>query len=426
MNKRLVAVGIFCLAFGVWVGHFVTNMQDKAAQSATPAERQPLFYRNPMNPAVTSPVPTTDSMGMDYIPVYEQEQGHQKGAVSINPVVQNNIGLRTTTAERRTISRTIRAAGRVDYAEDKVVTLHPKVEGWIRNLRVDKTGQHVDRDEILLDIYSPQLLSTQQEYLLALNNYTTLKDSPFADIRRGATSLVESSHARLTLLDVPPHQIKELKETHVIRETLHIQAPATGIVARIGARQGEYVTPQTELFEIVDLRTVWVYADIYEYELPWVKEGDAVELSLKSLPGEVLKGTVAYIYPYSEATTRSTQIRMEFDNTDLLLRPETFVEVRIYSQERTELVVPTEAVVRSGSFDQIFVATESGTFEPRRVTLGIESEGDVAVLQGIEVGERVVVSAQFLIDSESKLQEATAKMVSGKTQQADQTGEGVR
>ena len=360
MNKGLLAVAVICLALGAGAGHLATKRQSVTQHAGEPAERQPLYYRNPMNPAVTSPVPTKDSMGMDYIPVYEQEQAQHNGTVSINPVVQNNIGLRTAAAEVQTISRTIRAAGRVDYAEDKVVTLHPKVEGWISNLRVDKTGQPIAYDEILLDIYSPKLVATQQEYLLALNNYASLQDSAFADIRQGATALVESSRARLTLLDVPQHQIRELEDTHHIQETLHIHAPTAGIVTRIGARQGQYVTPQTELFEIVDLATVWVYADIYEYELPWVRVGDAVELTLKSLPGTILKGTVAYIYPYSQETTRTTKVRLEFDNTDLLLRPETFVDVRIHSQEREALVIPAEAVVRSGDIEQVYIVTGNG------------------------------------------------------------------
>jgi membrane fusion protein, copper/silver efflux system len=410
MNKGHIAVGLVCLSLGIGIGYIAVDRQVTEQPTVKPAEREPLFYRNPMNPAVTSPVPTKDSMGMDYIPVYEQDHEQQEGTVSINPVVQNNIGLRTANAEVQTISRTIRAAGRVDYAEDKIVTLHPKVEGWIRDLRIDKTGQAVDHDEILLDIYSPKLVSTQREYLLALNNYTALKDSPFADIRRGATALVASSRARLTLLDVPQHQIRELEQTHSIQETLHIHAPTAGIVTRIGARQGQYVTPQTELFEIVDLGVVWVYADIYEYELPWVKVGDAVDLTLKSLPGQTFRGTVAYIYPYSQATTRTTKVRIEFDNTGLLLRPETFVDVRIHSQAKEEIVIPAEAVVRSGNVDQVFIVTAQGAFEPRGVTLGIESEGVVAILEGIDAGERVVTSAQFLIDSESKLQEASAKM----------------
>jgi Cu(I)/Ag(I) efflux system membrane fusion protein len=412
MNKATLLTGAFCLVLGTGLGHFLTIERRGTEASGEGTKRAPLFYQNPMNPAVTSPVPTTDSMGMDYIPVYAQDDGDtQEGSISINPVVQNNIGVRTTVAEIRSISRSIRAVGRVDYAEDSVVKLHPKVEGWIRHLRVDKTGQPVVDGEILLDIYSPKLVASQQEYLLALNNEKSLQHSPFKDIRQGASALVKSSRARLTLLDVAEQQVTELQKTQAVQDNLHILAPTTGIVTHIGARQGQFVTPATELYQIVDLRTVWIYADIYEYELPWVKEGDPVEMTLRSLPGKVLRGHVAYIYPYAKSTTRTTQVRLVFDNAELILHPETLVDVTIHSQESVALVVPTEAIVRSGDYNQIYVMKQAGTFEPRKVTLGIESGGDVAVLAGVEAGERVVVSAQFLIDSESKLHEASRKML---------------
>jgi membrane fusion protein, copper/silver efflux system len=378
-----------------------------------PQKREILFYRSPMNPEVTSPVPAKDAMGMDYVPVYAEDNGGDvAGTVKISPVVQNNIGLRTATAEIRNMSRTIRTLGRVDFDEEKVFRLHPKIDGWITNIRVDKTGQPVAEDEILLDFYSPKLVSTQQEYLLAIENYAALKSSSFEDIRSGAQGLVASSRARLRLLDVPEHQIKELEETHTVKESVHIHSPAGGTVMHIGVREGQYVTPATELYQIVDLSTVWVFADVYEYELPWIREGDVARMTMRSLPGKVLEGSVSYIYPYAESKTRTTKVRLVFDNPDLLLRPDTFSEITVQSQERSNLVVvPAEAVVRSGSYDQIFVMKEEGTFEPRKVKLGVESGEDVAVLDGIQAGERVVVSAQFLIDSESKLREATAKML---------------
>ena len=412
MNKGTLLVGFLSLAIGAGIGHFVVPAKRGADAVGDMAERKPIYFRNPMNPLVTSPIPAKDSMGMDYIPVYAQEDVVDvAGTVKINPVVQNNIGLRTALAERRSMSRTIRTVGRVDYDEQKIVRLHPKVEGWIKHIRVDKTGQPVAYDEILLDIYSPKRVATQQEYLLALKNYEVLKDSPFEDIRRGAEELVSSSRARLRLFDVPEHQIKELEQTRAAKESVHIHAPAGGTVLSIGARQGQYVTPATELYKIVDISTVWVYADVYEYELPWIREGDRVKMTLASLPGQVLKGNVAYIYPYAEPTTRTTKVRLIFDNPDLSLRPEMFSDVSIHSQEKADLVVvPAEAVVRSGEYEQIFVMKEEGVFEPRKVTLGIESSGSVAVLEGVRAGERVVVSAQFLIDSESKLREATAKM----------------
>jgi Cu(I)/Ag(I) efflux system membrane fusion protein len=418
MNKAALLVGMFCLGGGIALGYLMSGGQ--AIQAGKGGEEQPdsqekkvLFYRNPMNPAVTSPVPAKDSMGMDYIPVYEDEGAAPvAGTVKIDPVIQANIGLRTAVAERKSLGRTIRAAGRVDYDEEKLVRLHPKVEGWIREMHVDKTGQHISDDDILLTIYSPKLVATQQEYLLALKNHAALKDSRFDDVRSGAERLVRSSRERLVLLDVPEHQIVELEQSGQVKEGLHIHAPAGGTVLSIGARQGQFVNPGTELYRIADLDTVWVYADIYEYELPWVKVGDKVRMKLQAVPGRTFEGNVAYIYPYAQDKTRTTRIRVVLDNPDGLLRPEMYAELSVLVSEiPDQVVVPAEAVVRSGDFNQIFVLTEEGTFEPRKVELGVESRGEVAVNSGVEAGERVVVSAQFLIDSESKLREATAKMM---------------
>tara|TARA_R110001592_G_scaffold240432_1_gene500528 strand:+ start:10829 stop:12004 length:1176 start_codon:yes stop_codon:yes gene_type:complete len=351
-------------------------------------------------------------MGMDYVPVYADDgDSDVAGTVTINPVVQNNIGLRTDIATREILSRTIRTVGRVDYDEEKMFRLHPKVDGWIKDIRVDKTGQPVQADEVLLEIYSPKLVSTQQEYLLALQNYESLKDNQIEDIRRGAIALASSSRERLSLLDVPEHQIKALEESGTVTETLHIHSPVAGTVLHIGARQGQYVTPGSELYQIADLSTVWVYADIYEYELPWVNEGDLVEMTLTSLPGQVLTGTVSYIFPYAESQTRTTKVRIIFENPKMVLRPEMFADITIRSKDTAKVVVvPAEAIIRSGDYNQIFVMKEEGVFEPRRVVLGVESGGKIAVLEGIQPGEEVVVSAQFMIDSESSLREATAKM----------------
>jgi membrane fusion protein, copper/silver efflux system len=454
MNKSIVVTAVLMLVIGLGAGYWLSG-SDKALTASVGEERTPLFYRNSMNPGVTSPVPAQDSMGMDYVPVYAKEEkkassqeilfyrsamnpsvtspvpakdamgmdyvpvyanGGKKndvaGTVEIDPVVVQNIGVRTAVAKQTALSRTIRAVGRVDFDEERMARLHPKVEGWIDEIRVDKTGQPVSKGDILLSIYSPKLVSTQQEYLLALNNLSVLKKSPFDEIRRGAQELVKSSRQRLKLLDVPEHQIRELEQSRKIKKNLHIQSPVAGTVIRIGSRQGQYVTPSTELYMVVDLNQVWVYADVYEYELPWVKTGDEVEMTLASVPGKTFKGSLAYIYPYAESTTRTTKVRLVFDNSDLLLRPDMFAEViiRSDSQENT-VVIPAESVIRSGDRTQVFVVRGPGKFEPRIVKLGFESSGQVAVLDGIQAGDEVVTSAQFLVDSESKLREATAKMM---------------
>ncbi|MGR8932235.1 MAG: efflux RND transporter periplasmic adaptor subunit, partial [Gammaproteobacteria bacterium] len=227
----------------------------------------------------------------------------------------------------------------------------------------------------------------------------------------GAEELVKSSLERLKLLDVPAHQLHDLTRNHTIKKGLHIHSPEAGIVMNIGVREGQYVTPATELYMIADLSKVWVYADIYEYELPWIKVGDPVEMTLAGIPGCTFNGHLAYIYPYAEAKTRTIKVRLAFGNPDLQLKPDMFADVTIHaSKQHNLLTIPSEAVVRSGPRDQVFVERARGKFEPRTVILGLNSEGKVVVLDGVKEGERVVTSSQFLLDSESKLREVAAKM----------------
>jgi Cu(I)/Ag(I) efflux system membrane fusion protein len=457
MNKQIVITAVLMLALGAGGGYWLANRQKSHEQPVNPAKRngQPLFYRNPMNPSVTSPVPTKDAMGMDYVPVYaddnvpkqrkiliyrnsmnpsvtspvpakdamgmdyvpvyaedEAATDEPEGSVKIDAVTEQNMGVRTAIAKKTLLSHVVRAVGRVAYDEEHIVRLHPKTEGWIETLRVDKTGERVKKNEVLLSIYSPQLVTSQQEYILALNNLKILALSPIEDIRRGAEELVDSSRERLKLLDVPAHQLHDLTISHTIKKSLHIHTPADGIVINIGAREGQYVTPETELYMIADLSKVWVYAEIYEYELPWVKVGDPVEMRLAGVPGRIFKGHLAFIYPYAEAKTRTIKVRLVFDNAELLLKPDLFAEVTIYAGKQVDaVVIPSEAVIRSGAKTQVFIVRGAGKFEPRQITTGLSSNDDIAVLDGVKAGEEVVTSAQFLIDSESKLHEATAKMM---------------
>lgn len=418
MNKPLMIAGPIILALGLAGGYWLAQ-PPKQPEPAQAKAKHPLFYRNPMNPEMTSPVPAKDGMGMDYLPVYadtETENASAAGTVKIDAVTVQNIGVRTAIAKKTLLSHVVRAVGRIAYDEERIVRLHPKTEGWIETLRVDETGQRVKQNQDLLSIYSPQLVASQQEYLLALNNLKVLEKSPIEDIRRGAEDLVNSSRERLKLLDVPAHQLHDLTDSHTIKKSLHIHTPAAGIVINIGAREGQYVTPETELYMIADLSKVWVYADVYEYELPWVKQGDPVEMRLAGVPGRTFMGHLAFIYPYAEAKTRTIKVRMAFDNAELLLKPDLFADVTIHAGKQVDaIVVPAEAIVRSGAQTQVFVVRGPGKFEPRPVTTGLSSNDEVAIVDGISAGEEVVSSAQFLIDSESKLREATAKMLEPST-----------
>ena len=416
-NRTLFTLGgiLAALLIGASAGYWFGGVTSEAPmESAAPDEvRKPVFYRNPMDPEITSPVPAKDSMGMDYIPVYADEDSADSppGTVRIDPVTTQSMGVRTATAEQRTLSRDVHTVGRVDYDEQRIVRLHPKTDGWIEELFIETTGQVISADEILLSIYSPQLVSTQQEYVLALRNLEALSESPFEDVRRGAESLVATALERLQLLDVPAHQIDELEKTREVKKQLHIHSPTGGTVINVGAREGQYVTPQTELYFIADLSRVWVYVDVFEEELPWVRAGDQAVMQVEGVPGIAFEGRLTYVYPYAERQTRTIKARLEFPNDDLLLKPDTFADVTIRSQPRENVVaVPSEAVIRSGIREKVFVVTEPGKFEPRDVVIGVSSEGWTEISDGIVPGEQVVTSAQFLIDSESKLREAASKM----------------
>ena len=419
-SSLVAATAALSIAIGGAVGYWLANNGGPSgdsghADTAMPnmaSQKQPLFYRNPMNPEVTSPVPAKDAMGMDYVPVYgDADESGIAGTVRIDPVTVQSIGVRTAVAESRRMSRSIETVGRVDYDEQRLAELNLKVDGWVEELYVDTTGEAVEKDTVLLNLYSPQLVSTQQEYVLALKNLETLKNSAFEDVRRGAEELVATSLERLRFLDVPEHQIANLQKTLAVNKGLHIHSPAKGIVTSIGAREGQYVTPQTRLYTIADLSKVWVFVDIYEEELPWVSVGDTAEIRVAAVPGQSFKGAISYVYPYAESQTRTIKVRMEFDNPNLLLKPDMFANVTIDAGTVIEATaIPSEAIIRSGTREQVFVQRAAGKFEPRDVTLGVSSEGWTEVKSGLTPGEEVVVSAQFLIDSESKLREATAKM----------------
>ncbi len=396
------------------------------------AGRKALFYRNPMNPAITSPVAAQDEMGMDYIPVYADEDtdsssSEPSGTVKIDPVMVQNIGVRTALVETRDLAKIVRATGRVTVDESRVSRLHPRTEGWVQKQFAARVGDRVRKGDELLTLYSPQLVTSQQEYLLALDNLKALENSGYTDIQQGAQQLLQSSRERLRLLDVPEHEIDALAASGKVKKAVGIESPFDGVVLSIGAREGQYIMPKTELYVLADLSKVWVLADVYEYELPWIKVGDTAKLQTTGMQGPQLTGKVAYIYPFASAQTRTVKVRIEIDNRKGLLKPDMFAEVAIGASMRSNAtVVRSEAIVRSGEREQVFVVRSAGKFEPREVTLGHSSEGWVEVLTGLKPGERVVNSALFLIDSESKLREATAKMMEAAKHPADGLSDGDR
>ncbi len=422
MNNSVVSGAVIIglgigLGIGFGGGYYFSSLnsshQMTAAQSPS-VEREVLFYRNPMNPAITSPVFMQDDMGMDYIAVYADSGGGDEppGTVSIDPVTVQNIGVRTTRAEMRELARVLHGLGRIDFNEERLTRLHPKTSGWIEKLNVEETGKKVSKDSILLSIYSPELVAAQQEYLVALNNWESVKNSDASPMKKNSKTIVASARGRLQLFDVPEHQIIELENNRKIKKKLHIHSPFEGQVMHIGVREGQYVTPKDELYLIADLNRIWVNVDVFEDELSWLKLGDRAEMRVRAEPGRTYKGKIRFIHPILNPKSRTVQVRLEFDNADLSLKPGMFANVTLYVDPQSDaVVVPSEAIVRSGSREQVFIVREPGKFTPREVTLGVSAEGLTQILSGVRAGEQVVTSSQFLIDSESKLREATAKMM---------------
>jgi len=426
MNKQAVSVVVIAaIGIGFGTGYWLssTNVPTQMAgmRSQVP-ERKVLFWRNPMNPAITSPVKMQDDMGMDYIAVYalenvprgdadDGESAESTGTVTIEPVTVQNMGVRTAIAEQRDLSRVLNGLGRVDFNEERLARFHPKTSGWVEELKVNETGKHVSKDTILLGLYSPELVAAQQEYLVALTNWEAVRNSTANQMKSSAKIILDSARERLQLFDVPDHQVNELERNRKIMKQLHIHSPFSGQVMQIGVREGQYITPQDELYLIADLSRIWVNVDIFEDELSWLKLGDRAEMRVRAEPGRIYTGKVSFIQPVMNPKSRTVQVRLEFDNTDLLLKPGMFANVTLYVDSQSNaVVIPSEAIVRSGSREQIFVVRDPGKFEPRIVTLGVSAEGVTQILSGVQAGERVVTSSQFLIDSESKLREATAKM----------------
>lgn len=418
MSKARYALAVTVVAAvaagSYWLGRSQTAAEPQAAAAQSgKIPGKVLFYRHPMNPSVTSPVPAKDEMGMDYVPVYADEgTGATPGTVTIDPGIVQSMGVRTAPAVRRAMTRQIRTVGRVDYDEQGLSHVHLRSEGWVEKLFVAETGQIVRAGEPLLALYSPLIVSTEQEYRLALRGVAALNERTPPSIAEQARALLASSAERLRLLDVPEAELRRLQGGGDIRREITLTAPESGIVQFIGAREGQFLSAQADVFRIADLSTVWVLADLYEDEVPWVQVGDRAELRLRGLPGPARTARVDYIYPYLDSKTRTQRLRLVLDNPDGTLKPGMYADVTIHSDRRLDaVVVPDAAIVRSGTRAQLFVQRAPGRFEPREVALGVAADGEVQILQGVEPGETVVVSGQFLIDSESKLREAAVKMM---------------
>jgi Cu(I)/Ag(I) efflux system membrane fusion protein len=332
------------------------------------------------------------------------------GTVQISPERQQLIGVRFGTVEKRPLQKVIRTVGRIDYDEKRIGIVSPKISGWIEELYVDFTGRFVRKGEPLLTIYSPELVSTQEEYLLALKAKQDWSKSPFSEVAEGGNLLAESARRRLKLWDISDAQIKALEESREPKKTLTLYSPFTGHVLEKMVNKGRFVDAGMALFKIADLSVVWLIADIYESELSAIRVGQQAAIQMSYYPGETFTGKAIYIFPYMDAQTRTAKVRYEFANPHGKLKPEMFANVEITVRLGDKLAVPESAVIDTGVRKVVVVDRGSGYFEPREVRLGARAGDVFEVLDGLKAGERVVTSANFLIDSESKLKEAVGGM----------------
>ncbi|RJP22624.1 MAG: efflux RND transporter periplasmic adaptor subunit [Candidatus Abyssobacteria bacterium SURF_5] len=428
---RTAVAGILFFALGIGLTLFILanplniDSFEKAKQALLPQPEAPAtadsggrkikYWRAPMDPTYTSDKPGKSPMGMDLVPVYEDgAEEEADNVIRINPATIQNIGVVTDTVERGDLRMKIRTVGTLDYNEERVFWVNTKYDGWIEKVYINYIGQKVRKGEPLFEIYSPDLVSTQEEYLSALKYRDNLAGSGYAGAEGRAESLLEASRGRLRNWDISDRQIQNLEETGKVKKTLTVVSPVTGVVTEKmdQALEGMYAKAGMNLYRIADLSSLWVHVDLYEYQLPWVQEGQEAKIEIASYPGEIFKGKVRFFYPYVDEKTRTNKVSIEIPNRDEKLRPQMFATVTFTPvAAKGTVLVPGSAVLHSGERDVVVLDIGGGRFEPREVTLGLQGDNKYQVLKGLEGGEKIVTSSQFLIDSESNLREAINKML---------------
>lgn len=381
--------------------------------SSDSSEPQPLYWVAPMDPNYRRDKPGKSPMGMDLIPVYDEPDEGQTGpgTISISPEVMNNLGVRTGTAEMRKLESRIETVGYVQYNEDTLIHIHPRIEGWVEKLYVSAEGDPVRKGQALYDIYSPELINAQEEFLLALN--------------QKSTRLERAAIRKLRLLYVPEKSIQRLLKTRKVAEHITFYAPQSGVLDNLSIREGFFVKPETTLMSIGALDEVWVEAEVFEKQAGLVKLGVEVNMTLDYFPGKEWQGKVDYIYPSLDEMTRTLKVRIRFENKDRLLKPNMFANVQINASEDSELLmIPREAVIRTETQNRVVLALGDGKFKSIAVTLGQADQSHIQVLDGVEEGERVVTSAQFLLDSESSKSSDFLRMEARAEAMGDSDNEG--
>ena len=377
------------------------------------------YWTCTMHPSVRMKEPGTCPIcAMDLVPVLKrspsalangstnsaQQLAGDKSTFTVDPRRQQLINVQTTEVEVRSLEKVIRTVATLEVDETRIAYVHPKIQGWIQKVFVDFTLQHVNEGDPLFSIYSPELVLTQEEYLLALKTAENLADSPFEHVSSGARSLFEATRRRLELFDITDQQIEQLEKSGQVQKHSIVYSPASGYVVEKNAFPNMHVTPETKIYIIDDYTNIWAYVEIYENEISYVREGQRVAMSTVAYPGEVFRGDITYVYPHLNEETRTMRVRLEFPNPELKLKPGMYSNIEIQVPLGATLAVPESAVLRTGKRDLVFVDLGSGTMQLRQVQVGAQAGGYYEILKGLQTGERVVSAANFLIDAESKVQ----------------------
>ncbi|MDH5324020.1 MAG: efflux RND transporter periplasmic adaptor subunit [Gammaproteobacteria bacterium] len=372
-------------------------MDDTAVEHAAKHTKQ--NYVCPMHPDVidTDPNSICPICGMDLVPL---EVGGEAGVVKLTPTVINSLGVRTSKVKRRTLYRRVDSVGYINVNETNLRSINLRTDGWVEHLVVKTEGERVVKGQLLLEVYSPKLVNAQEEYRQAKQHSNT--------------DLLSASRERLRSLGVSDEQIDTLDQTGVVENLVKIYAPQSGIVSKLTVREGAYVKPSQNIINLVDLSSVWLMVDVFERQADWVKVGQRAEATLPFMPGKSWEGNVEYVYPSLDASTRSLKVRLRFDNMDEALKPNMYADVTIYAKpKKATLAIPREALIRTGKEKRVIVALGEGKFIPMPVSVGLEAGGNVEILKGLNEGDEVVVSSQFLIDSESSMKASLARMAGG-------------
>ena len=359
-------------------------------------EKEVLYWVAPMDANYRRDKPGKSPMGMDLIPFYAGAD-EDASTVSISPTVVQNLGVRTATAELTRLWRGIDTVGYVDYDESKVSHIHLRTEGWIEKLAVESEGERVKKGDFLFDFYSPKLVNAQEELVTALST--------------GNKGLITATKERLLALGISRSQIKKLQKTKKVKQNISIYAPQDGVVSDLPVREGMFVKPSQKVMTLGDLSSVWLLAEVFERQSEWVEVGQQAEVRLSYIPGKLWRGEVEYIYPSLDAKTRTLKVRLRFENPGERLKPNMYANVKIFGgAKQNTIVIPLEGLIRTGRDERVIIALGEGKFEARNVRAGIESGDYVEILEGVSEGDKIVVSGQFLIDSEASMRASLNRM----------------